>query len=280
MCLPGTVETVQARVEEEGLPRITRRTALLGATGAALAATLPAAAEARRIRVKRFQDLTHVFREGFPVFATPPFNNPTRRTVVTVEKNGFYAQEWTFGEHSGTHMDAPGHFIKTGRRTPAIEPHELVVPIVVVDISARVAADPDAVVTPDDLRAFERRHGRIPRRALVCMYSGWESRVGNQNAYRNPDASGTYHFPGFGKEAAEWLLAERRISGIGVDTLSLDHGPSTKFEVHYAVLGANKYGLENLANLRKIRPRGATAFVGVVPWEEGSGGPGRVIAAW
>jgi kynurenine formamidase len=197
-----------------------------------------------------------------------------------VVPDGFYGQEWTFWEHSGTDMDAPGHFVANGRRSPQIRPRELVVPIVVIDISRRVASNPDAVVTPNDLQAFERRHGRIPRRALVAMYSGWERRVDDPAAFRNPGASGVLHFPGFGKRAVDWLLANRRITAIGVDTLSLDHGPSTTFDVHVTLLGRNTYGLEALANLKKIPPRGATAYVGLVPWEEGSGGPCRVIATW
>jgi kynurenine formamidase len=143
-----------------------------------------------------------------------------------------------------------------------------------------VASNPDAVVTPNDLQAFERRHGRIPRRALVAMYSGWERRVDDPAAFRNPGASGVLHFLGFGKRAVDWLLANRRITAIGVDTLSLDNGPSTTFDVHVTLLGRNRYGLEALANLKKIPPRGATAYVGLVPWEEGSGGPCRVIATW
>jgi kynurenine formamidase len=197
---------------------------------------------------------------------------------VDVVPDGFYGQEWTFWEHSGTHLDAPGHFVADGRRSPEITPRELFVPIVVIDISSRAASDPDTVVTPDDLRAFERRHGRIPKGALVAMYSGWDSRVSDPAAFRNPDPSGVLHFPGWGKPAVEWLLGRRKITALGVDTLSLDHGPSTSFDAHVTLLGADKYGVEALANLGRIPPRGATAYVGLVPWEEGSGGPCRVVA--
>jgi kynurenine formamidase len=284
MCLPETFETVQRRVEEESppqAPHVDRRTLLVGGAAAAVAAAFPGVAEARRIPANRVQDLTHVFRAGFPIYGTPPtFNSPTRRTVVNVVPDGFYGQEWTFWEHSGTHMDVPGHFLQGGRFSPDITPRELIAPIVVVDISSRVATNNDAMVMPDDLRKFERRHGRIPRRAIVAMYSGWESRVGDANAFRNPDATGTLHFPGWSAEAVQWLLDRRRITGIGVDTLSLDPGNSTTFAAHLTILRANKYGIENLANLKRIRPRGATAFIGLVPWEAGSGGPLRAIAVW
>lgn len=286
MCLPGTIETVQARAEAEGIsveeeksPRVDRRALLLGGVAAGLSAALPGHAGAAARTGTRVQDLTHVFREGFPMFLGA--QNPARETLVTIAANGFYKQRWTFDEHSGTHMDAPGHFIEGGRLAPEIRPRELVnVPIVVVDISGRVEENPDAVVTRDDLRRFERRHGRIPDGALVCMYSGWEARVGSEEAYRNVGPDGKQHFPGFGKAAVEWLLARRRIRGIGVDTLSLDPGPSTTFDAHVTLLRANRYGLENLANLKRIPARGATAFVGLIPWQDGSGGPCRVIARW
>ena len=299
MCIQGTAEAVHAHTHADADGAATeqhdhaadgqghrfdrrsflRRAAVAGA-GAAVASTFPfslAAAAGPRPARPRFRDLTHVFREGFPGYT---FTNPVRETLVTIEENGFYAQQWTFPEHSGTHLDAPGHFVPGRRLADRLRPDELVAPLVVIDISARAARDPDAAVTPADLVRFERGHGRIPRGSIVAMYSGWESRVGSQQAYRNPDPGGTYHFPGFSVEAAEWLLERRAIRGLGVDTLSLDPGPSTTFGVHVTVLGADRYGLENLANLATIPPRGTTAFVGLIPWGEGSGRPARVIANW
>jgi kynurenine formamidase len=278
MCLPGTIEAVRERAETEELPRLSRGKVLAAGAGAALAAAFPAGARAAgRSGGQRVQDLTHLFRAGFPMYTGDP---PARRTIRDFVPDGFYAQEWTFGEHSGTHMDAPGHFFPNGRRTPQLAAAELIVPIAVVDVSARVPANPDTAVTVDDLRAYERRHGRIRPGTFVAMYSGWESRVGDAAAYRNADASGTFHFPGFSEAAVDFLLDSRDISGIGVDTLSLDPGNSTTFGAHVSLLGADRYGLENLANLSKIPARGATATVGVIPWEQGSGGPARVIATW
>jgi kynurenine formamidase len=174
-------------------------------------------------------------------------------------------------------MDAPGHFVEGGRLVPQLAPRELVLPIVVIDISKRAERNPDAEVTPDDLRRFERRHGRIPRGALVAMNSGWAAKLGTP-AFTGKDAAGVYHFPGFGAAAVEELLDRGRAAAIGVDTLSLDNGRSTTFAVHNTWLPADNYGLENLANLDRIPPHGATAVVGVIPWEEGSGGPARVLA--
>ncbi len=279
MCLPGTIETVRQRVEQEGLPKLDRRTALLGAAGAAVAAALPARALGSTTPTNRLQDLTHVFRKDFPLFLGAPVATE-RDVIVTVPANGFYAQRWSFWEHAGTHLDAPAHFIANGRQSPQLTLDELVRPLVVIDITARAAGDPDALVLPSDLVAFDKRHGRIPRGAVVAMDSGWAVRAGSVDAYRNVGPDGVQHFPGFGKAAVEWLIAERDIAAIGVDTLSLDHGRSATFDTHLTLLSANRYGIENLANLGRVPPRGATIFVGVIPWEHGSGGPARVFARW
>lgn len=279
MCLPGTIETVRARVEEEGLPKLDRRTALLGAAGAAVAAALPGRAFGANLPTNRLQDLTHEFREGFPGFLGAPAVID-RQVTVTIPANGFYGQTWTFWEHSCTHLDVPAHFVSGGRFSPQISLDELVRPLVVVDITARAAANADAEVLVSDFAAFERGNGRIPRGAVVAMNSGWAARSGSVAAYRNVGADGLQHFPGFSKAAVEWLVAERDIAGIGVDTLSLDPGRSQTFDAHFAVLGANRYGIENLANLGRVPERGATVVVGLIPWEQGSGGPARVFARW
>jgi kynurenine formamidase len=278
MCLPGTVETVREQIEKEGPPRVDRRTILLGGAGAALAAAFPtAAAGHHRKKRKKLEDLTHTFTAGFPVFS---FDPPKRETLVTIPNAGFYAQQWTFGEHSGTHMDAPGHFVTGGRLSPHITLRELLVPIVVIDISRKAEGNPDATVEVDDLRRFERRHGRIPKGALVAMDSGWAAKVGDPLEFKGGAAFPNYHFPGFGEEAAMWLAERRDVTAIGVDTLSLDPGNSATFPVHVNFLATDRYGLENLNNLDQIPPRGARAYVGLIPWEEGSGGPCRVIASW
>ena len=121
MCLPGTIETVRERVEQEGSPRLNRRKVLLGAAGAALATALPASAQSSKKSKGRLQDLTHVLRKEFPLFLGTTI--PTERDViVTVPANGFYAQRWAFWEHIGTHLDAPAHFVVDGRHSPGPHP--------------------------------------------------------------------------------------------------------------------------------------------------------------
>lgn len=284
MCVPGTHQAVRERIDSEGPSGISRRAALGGGAGVLAAAALPGSALAggsrrhdHRHRRGALVDLTHTFSESFPLFADS--DAPiARETAVTVAANGYYGQNWSFWEHSCTHMDVPAHFVEGGRTSPEVPIAELVAPVVVVDISKRVASEPDTVVNPDDLARFERRHGRIPRGAVVAMYSGWEENATSVAAYRNADPDGTMRFPGFGKEAVEWLLERRDIRGIGVDSLSLDNGSSTTFDVHVTVLSADRYGVENLRNLRQLPPRGATVVLGLVPWNEGSGGPCRAFA--
>ena len=263
---------------------LTRRAALVGGAAVAASAALGAPAQAGE-RGPAFSgkrhglgDLTYPLTTSFPAFA--PGEEAVRRTLVTIEDDGYYLQEWRIIEHIGTHVDAPGHFTPGGRLAPELQPSELIVPAVVIDIARRAARDPDTVVTVDDLRSFERRHGRIPRDAAVLMYSGWGTKVDDADAYRGTDAAGTLHFPGFGADACEWLLRRRGIRSLGVDTLSIDPGNSTTFETHLILTGADRYGLENLANLDRIPRRGATIMVGLIPYEQGSGGQARVFASW
>ncbi len=265
---------------------VTRRAALFGATAVAATAALgsaPAQAGERSSALagghrRGLQDLTYPLTTSFPAFAVG--EEAERETYVTIEDNGYYMQEWRILEHYGTHVDAPGHFTVGGRLSTELRLAELITPAVVIDIARKAARDPDAVVTVDDVRSFERRHGRIPRDAAVLMFSGWGAKVGDADAYRGTDASGTLHFPGFSPEACEWLLQRRGIRSLGVDTLSIDPGNSATFETHLVLTGADRYGVENLANLDRIPPAGATLVVGLIPFEQGSGGQARVFATW
>jgi kynurenine formamidase len=268
-------------------PSVTRRAAIFGGTAvaASAAATValggPAQASDRPPAIgggRGLRDLTYPLTTTFPAFS--PGEEAVRRTVVRIDPDGYYLQEWRIIEHIGTHVDAPGHFTEGGRLATELQLSELITPAVVIDIASRAARNPDTVVTVDDLRAFERRHGRIPRGAAVLMYSGWGAKVGDADAYRGTDAAGTLHFPGFGVDACEWLLRHRGIRSLGVDTLSIDPGNSTTFDTHLALTGADRYGVENLANLDRIPRTGATLVVGLIPYQEGSGGQARVFATW
>jgi kynurenine formamidase len=155
-----------------------------------------------------------------------------------------------------------------------------VAPAVVVDIRDKAAADPDTALTVDDLRAWEASHGRIPEGAAVLLQSGWASRINDVNAMRNIGPDKRLHFPGYSVEAAQFLLAERSIVGMGTDALSTDLGINETFDVHRIASAANKWMLESVANLDAIPPAGAHLFVGAPKHVRGSGGPVRLIAVW
>jgi kynurenine formamidase len=281
MCIPGTFEAVSG--ERHHHQHLTRRDFFRagGAAGAAmaLAAALPTPALAADSPApRRLVDLTHVLTDGFPVY--PAFANPRRVTLVRTEDPPFYAyaNQWTFAEHSGTHLDVPAHFFANGRTVEQIPLEELILPAVVVDISDRVANDPDAMVGVSDLRDFEAAVGRIPEGAAVLMRSGWDRRIGDQARFLNFGPDGHMHTPGWSAEATDWLLTNRDVRCLGVDSLTLDPTNSIEFPVHRLLLGEDRLGLEILTRLEKLPPIGATVVIGVVPFEKGSGAPGRIFA--
>jgi kynurenine formamidase len=219
-------------------------------------------------------DLTHTLTPEFPTFGGQP--QFEMETLLTLAEDGYTIFQWTLNEHTGTHMDAPFHFSDqlTADQIPV---SDLIGPLVVVDIRAKAEEDPDALVTPDDLQAWEQSYGEIPPGAIVAMMSGWDAHVATDK-FRNADDDGGLHFPGFGLEAIDFLLKEREVKGIMVDTLSLDNGASTTFDVHYNWLPANKWGMEAVANLGELPPFGATVFVGGPKVGGATGGPSRIFA--
>lgn len=136
----------------------------------------------------------------------------------------------------------------------------------------------DAVLRVEDVTAWEREHGRIPAGAVVLLHTGWGRFWMNFDRYKNQDARGRLHFPGYSPAAARFLVEERKVRGLSIDTLSIDPGTSRDFAVHHIVNGAGKYGLENVANLAKLPPRGFTLVVAPLKVEAGTGGPTRVLA--
>lgn len=184
-------------------------------------------------------------------------------------------------EHGGTHMDAPSHFAEGKTTAEAVPIGAGIGPLVRIDVRDAADANPDYRLTVDDLTKWEEAHGQIPSGAIVVMYSGWGTRWPDHKRYLGTDVPGdtsNLHFPGFSKEAAEFLVKERNINAIGVDTPSIDYGQSHDFIVHRIINGANKPGFENLANLDRVPPSGATLIALPMKIAGGSGGPLRAIA--
>lgn len=196
---------------------------------------------------------------------------------ATVEKNGYFTRSFWMLEHFGTHMDAPAHFPPGKITVDQIAVKQLFGPAVVLDVRAEGAKDADYLLPAVRIEEWEKRHGRTPEGAIVLLRTGWALRSRDAKSYRNQDSTGKMHFPGFSVEAAK-LLMERKVSGLGCDTLSIDYGASGDFAVHRLTLGSGLYHLENLADLSELPEAGAFLVVAPIKLEGGSGGPVRVFA--
>ncbi|MBJ3776331.1 cyclase family protein [Acuticoccus mangrovi] len=271
MCGHDVIASVRAQV-------LSRRHLLLGgaAAGAAVtAASLAPPRAAAQTAGGTIRDLTHTLSPDFPTFfGEPQF---AIEQLFHFDKDGFNLFKYTVNEHTGTHVDAPLHFSADGQSVDEIPVDNLMAPLAVVDIAAKAAEDPDAQVTPDDLKAWIAANGDIPERACVALYSGWERFV-SSDKFRNVGDDGKMHFPGFHVEAAQMLIEETSAVGIAVDTLSLDYGPSPDFATHYKWLPTNRWGVECVAGLGELPPTGATIILGAPKHAGGSGGPARVFA--
>lgn len=276
MCVP----LCQKKIQESLNRRTFLKTAAAGvgvATASFIAAPVNAKEELFRpmnVRVNKVIDLTHPLPQNFPTFGGQ--QQLTVKPLLNLKDNGYNLQEWVINEHTGTHMDAPFHFSDKDS-ADKIPVQNLIGPLAIVDITEKTANDADSQVTEDDLRRYERRYGRIPFGAIVAMRSGWDAHV-NTPMFRNADDKGGLHFPGFGIDAINWLLSNRNVKGIMVDTLSLDYGPSADFAVHYTWLPSNRWGMECVANLGALPARGATVIAGGPMVVGATGGPSRVIA--
>jgi len=196
---------------------------------------------------------------------------------ATIEKNGYFTRSFWMLEHYGTHLDAPAHFPPGKTTVDQIPVKQLFGPAVVIDVRVESNKDADYQLPATRIEDWEKKHGRIPEGAIVLLRTGWASRWPDVERYRNQDAKGKMHFPGFSVEAAK-LLISRRVSGLGCDTLSIDYGTSADFAVHHLALGAGLYHLENLADMSEVPEASAVLIVAPIKLEGGSGGAVRVFA--
>jgi kynurenine formamidase len=237
----------------------------------------------------RVVDLTQPLSERTPVLQLPePFANTphlSRRDLSRYDDAG-PAWAWSvleLGEHTGTHFDAPIHWItgRDGEDVASVPPGRLVGPAVVVDLTAEVASDPGTLLTVAHLEAFEAEQGRIPEGAWVLLRTGWDARADDEEAFLNA-GEGMPRTPGVDAECARWLAQETPIAGIGVETVGTDAGGAGAFDppfpVHSYFLGAGKYGLTQLANLAQLPPTGALVVVAPLKLVDGTGTPTRVLA--
>lgn len=219
----------------------------------------------------RLVDLTRTL--GPDTVMWPGSSPPVAVDVETLDADGSHGRLVTLHEHSGTHLDAPAHFVPGGDTTATLSLERLVVAVRMLDISAEARIDPNAIATPETIEAHERAHGPISRGSAVVLHTGW-------GGYRDrdPATADDLAFPGFGVPAAQ-LLVRRGVVGLGVDTLGIDPGDAVDFPVHRDVSHpAGLWHLEGLTNLRELPPAGAVLVVGVPRLVGGTGFPARVFA--
>ncbi len=249
-------------------------------------AELLAAVSAGRIEVV---DLTAPLRDSTPIIQLPePFANtrPFRLTEISrYDERGpaWYWNDISTGEHTGTHFDAPVHWVtgQAGEDVAQVPAARLVAPAAVLDFTAQAAADPDFLLEVEHVRDWEAEHGPLPGGGWLLYRTGWDRRSDDQAAFLNATETGP-HTPGISVECARWLADEAPVIGVGVETVGTDAGTAHSFEpafpCHSFLLGAGKYGLTQLRNLAALPPTGAVVLAAPLPIVGGSGSPARVLA--
>jgi kynurenine formamidase len=228
---------------------------------------------------RRFVDLTHSFGVDTPHWKG--FGEMKRRTLYTIKKDGFHVEEFCHVGQWGTHVDPPAHFHDGLKSVDQIDPHDMLLPLVVLDVHAKVAKNPDYVLSLDDVTAWEHRHGRIPAHAFVAMRTDWAARWPNDAAMQNRDAAGVAHYPGWSMPVLKLLYEQRHIAASGHETTDTDPGVATTkddYSLESYVLGTNHYQIEMLAALDQVPESGALVMVSFPKPDSGSGFPARVIA--
>jgi len=250
---------------------------LLALAGAASAGPLVDLEHAKII------DLTHSFDANTLYWPNSPGGFEMKKLAYGPTPGGYFYSSFAFcaPEHGGTHLDAPIHFSEHGRTIDQIPLSQLIGPAVVIDISAKTKANADYRLTSADVKEWEAKNGPILPGTIVLLNTGWASRYASRKAYfgdDTPGATNNLHFPSFGEDSAKLLVNDRHVSAIGLDTASIDYGPSTNFIVHQIAMGANVPGFENLMNLDQLPARGAMVIALPMKISGGSGGPLRIVA--
>ena len=226
----------------------------------------------------RVIDMTWTLEESAPAWPAEAAPRFQLNAYATLEKNGVLSQAISMPEHFGTHLDAPNHFAARQIPVDQLTTAQLIGPGVVIDMTMKSEADPDAELTETDLVQWEQQQGRIPDGAILFLKTGWGRHWKQPVRYLNQDARGQMHFPAYSAGAVRWLIRERKIRGLGIDTLSIDPGQSKEFPVHRLLNGSGLYGLENVAALDQLPAREFVVIVSPLKLKNGSGGPTRLYA--
>ena len=230
------------------------------------------------VHLRKVLDLTHTLNASTPTYEESAEPVYRAKSVATLEKEHYFAREICLPEHFGTHLDAPAHFANGQWTVDQIPPERLFAALVVIDVKDKVKTNSDYQLSTEEIFAWEKQHGQVPPHAVVITRTGWESRWNSTKDYRNADTKGIMHFPGYSVEAARLLIEGRKVYGLGIDTLSIDYGPSPDFPVHQYSLAHSAYHLENVANLENVPATGSFVVVAPMKLEGGSGAPVRILA--
>lgn len=223
-------------------------------------------------------DLTHTICLNTPVWPSDSFSGKySTATLTNYKADGFYSRMLHIPEHFGTHIDAPAHGLEGRQTIEQISPDKLISPAAVIDVREVVKHNADYALTVDDVLEWEKKFGLMENNSVVLMLTGWSKFWNEPKLYLNQDENGAMHFPGFSEQAVKFLINERNINGIGVETLSIDCGISTDFSAHKILFEANKFALENIADISELPPVGATLIIAPLKLEGGSGSPVRVL---
>jgi kynurenine formamidase len=240
-------------------------------------------AKAPDLATAKVIDLTHAFDEKTIYWPNSPSAFELKQQSYGMTPGGWFYSSNSFctPEHGGTHLDAPIHFSKGGLTVDQVPVRQLIAPAAVIDIRKQSSADADYRLTLADVKDWERRHGAIAAGTILLLETGWSARWPDRKTYMGDDTPGDttkLHFPSYGKESAEYLVRERKVGALGVDTASIDYGASKDFIVHQIANGANVPGLENVAHLDALPEAGAWVIALPMKIGGGSGGPLRIVA--
>ncbi|MFN6519034.1 MAG: cyclase family protein [Nostoc sp. CreGUA01] len=230
----------------------------------------------KSITYTRVIHLSHVIDLDIPQWPGDP---PVEfETVAESNNDGYYLRRFSLGEHSATHINAPNSFYSHSIGIDQYPAQSLIVPAVVIDIREAVKVNFDYALAIADVLAWEKQYGEISPGCVVILNTGWQKKWFDKNAFFNQDAQGISHFPGFGSDATQFLLEQRQIAGVGIDTHGVDPGQDNSFATNRLVLEQPRIVLENLTNLDQLPPKGTTLAIGVLRLRGGSGSPVGVLA--
>ena len=250
---------------------------------------LSALAEAIRSATVDVIDLTAPLSSSTPILKLPePFGNTVPFTLHEISRYdergpAWYWNDISTGEHTGTHFDAPVHWVtgRDGQDVSQVPLTRLIAPAAVLDFSGQAAADADFLLEVDHIKEWEGQHGALPEGGWLLYRTGWDARSHDQDTFLNANETGP-HTPGVSVECARWIAQEAPVIGFGVETVGTDAGAAHSFDppfpCHSSMLGADKYGLTQLQNLALLPPQGAMIVVSPLPITGGSGSPCRALA--